>query len=163
MRNTYVNQAGILEEVQWDDTELEEAKAIKVKLLKEWEEELEGGKDLMVDSKRRAKLAVQKDDDNDKLGEQRNIKVGKALRKNPYEKSTQQKGEEVGKASGKDDEKATPIKRNKMKVKEGKAKEQMSIGDKLEVGSGDESVATIRKATSSQIRFKQALGEPPAK
>jgi uncharacterized spore protein YtfJ len=144
MSNPYVNQVGILEEVEWDDTEPEkEAKEIKVKPSKEREVELEGGTDSTVDSKRRSKLAMQKDDDDDKLGEQRNVKAGKASRKNPYAKSAQQKGEEEGKASGKDDEKATPIKSNKTKVKGGKAKEQMPVGDKLEDGSGDESVATI--------------------
>jgi hypothetical protein len=116
------------------------------------------GKDSEVESKRSVKLAVQEENEEEKLEEWRSGGASAVARKNPYVRNIQKKGDEYRKASGKEDAFATPTKDNTTKAKGGKVKEQRLAGAKGEMDSGDESVATI-----PQSNIKPNLIQSPRK
>ena len=77
------------------------------------------GKDSEVESKRSVKLAVQEENEEEKLEERRSGGASAAVRKNPYVRNIQKKGDEDRKASIKEDEFVTPTKDNTTKAKGG--------------------------------------------
>jgi hypothetical protein len=101
---------------------------------------------------------VQEENEEDKLEEGRSGGASEEVRKNPYARNIQKRGDEDRKTSGKEDEFVTPTKDNTTKAKGGKVKEQRSARTKGEMDSGDESVATI-----PQSNIKPNLTQSPRK
>ena len=153
-------------EAEWDDTILEkDAQEIKEAQKRERKEKVEGV-DSTVRTEKEAKLGEQEDKRSAKLAKQMIEETNKVLMSNPYLKGTQKKERKAKEGRGsvvvEDEEsseegKSTPVKNNKTKVNPLRGQGQALKEDKVEVDSGEESVATIQQ---SNIKSSEARMSP---
>jgi hypothetical protein len=155
----------VSEEEEWEDTELErEAQEIEENSKKEAAETVEG-EDMPAKTKRGDKLAVKANQASAETDRKAIEDTKRELRKNPYVKSANEKGDRREKEREsvltEEEEFVTPVKSNKKKGELVKNEAQAASEDKTEDDSGEESVATVQqsniKVRPTQVSPKRDL------